>query len=312
MACFQPLIAVNYNISYDGKFHNTADGKQHIKILFQYKNLYSGVLKELRERYGKSLMFLPCNHCVACARDYSRMWQARIMCEYEYHDKACFLTLTYKKDRKPNKTDLRKFIKAVRKEFGVGIKFFGCGECGEQTGRFHNHLILFGVDFSEDREIFGKRGLHYTYISKKLDSLWKHGFALIGDLDIDSAGYVSKYCDKKKISGLNEGEFVIMSRGLGKQYYLDHKDKLLDSDYIYFKGNKFKLPRYFLKLFDKENFYYQALADDYKSRKRDKANYFRYDKCRSVTSEEEGLVMQENIDLMNKLNKEAIRDVGIY
>lgn len=188
MACFQPLLAVDNGV-------DPETGKHQIKILSKRVDLN---LDTLRDRYGKSLMMLPCGHCIACAQDYARTWQGRIMAESLYHEKTCFLTLTYKSaPENPSKDDLRKFIKKLRNHFGEGVKFFGCGEKGSQTKRSHYHLIVFGVDFSEDRISLSKRGLNVVYRSPLLESLWTEGFSSIGSLDLASAGYVSKYCDKE-------------------------------------------------------------------------------------------------------------------
>ena len=301
MACFHPLLAVDLGVDPD-------TGKHRIKILPKREDLN---LANARSRYGDSLMMLPCGHCVACAQDYARTWQARIMCEALYYEKKCFITLTYKNaPEKPSKDDLRQFIKKLRNKYGNGIKFFAAGEKGSITHRSHYHMILFGVDFSEDRQITTKRGLNLVYGSPTLDSLWSHGFTSIGSLDVASAGYVSKYCDKKKISSQDDGEFVMMSRGLGKQYFIDNKDKFFDSDFIYFDGNKFKFPRYFLKLANDSDFYTRLLAMDYADRKRAVANAFRYDKGRSVNVEEEGMIAASNVALAEKYHKEGdVRDV---
>lgn len=299
MACFQPLLAVDFGI-------DPETNKHKIKILPRRVDFD---LKAYRSRYGDSLMMLPCGHCVACAQDYARTWQGRIMAESLYHDKSCFLTLTYKDERKPNKEDLRSFIKNLRNKYGSGIKFFACGECGSETHRFHNHAIIFGVDFSEDRVPISKRGLNVVYRSSILESLWTFGFSSIGSLDLASAGYVSKYCDKKKISRTDEGEFVIMSRGLGRQYFLDHSEEIFNSDYLYFNGNKFKIPRYFVTLAAKCSFLVQVDADEYRSRKRNVATSFRYDSCRSVRYEEEGMKQSEMVQLAKKSNKDGVRDV---
>lgn len=299
MACFQPLLAVDFGFDKESQKHK-------IKIIPQRAD-YN--LKLLRSRFGSSLMMLPCGHCVACAQDYARTWQGRIMAESLYHHKSCFLTLTYKYERKPNKDDLRKFIHNLRNKFGNGIKFFACGELGSENHRFHCHAIIFGVDFSEDRYVISKRGLNYIYRSPLLESLWEYGYSSIGSLDMESAGYVSKYCDKKKISRLDEGEFVIMSRGLGKQYFLDHADEIFSSDYIYFNGNKFKIPRYFLTLAAKASFLVQIDADDYKTRRREVACSFRYDQNRSFSVEELAMKENESVVLSKYKKEESFRDV---
>lgn len=300
MSCVNPLLAVD---------HGVWEGKHHIEIISGRK-LVGEPLSEIREAYGKRLMFLPCGHCVACAKDYARTWQGRIMCESEYHQKSCFLTLTYRENppKFPSKDHLRSFIKDVRNNYGKGIKFFGCGEKGELNERSHYHLILFGVDFSHDQPV--KKTLDgFIYQSKELDKLWKYGFASVGSLTLESAGYASRYCDKKKITGLDDGEFVIMSRGLGRQYFQDHYKEIFDSDFIYFKGNKFKLPRYFLKLaLNKDDFYLRCLAEDYQDRKRLVAQSFRYNQRKSM-SEDAACFDMKNILENNKKNKEVIRDV---
>lgn len=302
MACFQPLLAVDNGI-------DPETGKHRVKILPRRETMN---LENVRSRYGRSLMMLPCGHCVACAQDYARTWQARIMCEAEYYEKKCFLTLTYKDaPENPSKEDLREFIKKLRNKFGEGIKFFACGEKGSITHRSHYHMILFGVDFAEDRKEFTKRGLNIVYVSPLLDSLWCRGFSSIGNLDVASAGYVSKYCDKKKISRMDEGEFVIMSRGLGKKYVLDHKDEILNSDYLYFNGNQFKIPRYFLiQLLGLDDMYTNFKVWDYQDRKRLVAQNFRYDANRSVNVEEEGMIQAASNALAKKYHKEGdVRDV---
>ena len=305
MPCFKPLLAVDYGL-------NSETGKHHICFIKigEYESF-----EDAREGHRGNLMFLPCNKCVGCAQDYARSWQGRIMCEYESRkelgdSRACFLTLTYKSNPPdvPKKEHLREFIKAVRNKFGSGISFFGCGELGSITHRSHYHLILFGVDF-DDKEIVTRRGLNNVYKSATAEKLWNRGFVSIGSLDISSAGYVSKYCDKKKISRTDDGEFVIMSRGLGKSYFQNHKKDIFESDYLYFDGNKFKMPRTFLRWALNDNdFFLKVAAQDYSVRKRLVAQSYRYDKCRSVSSELEGLLQQRDIEEFKK-SKEVIRDV---
>ena len=304
MACYHPLIAVDYGM-------DSSTGKHHVKILPKRAD---SNLERLRSRFGNNLMMLPCGHCIGCAQDYARMWQARIMAEYEERNIACFVTLTFDSRFRPrlDKCILRNFVKAVRNKFGNGIKFFGCGELGEHTQRPHYHIILFGVDFKEDRKLFGKNGLYLTYTSPTLRKIWPYGNHLIGELDLASAGYVAKYCDKKKIENKDRGEFLIMSRGLGKSYFEKHKDDLMSSDFIYFKGSKFKIPRYFLKLSEKLDFIDQLDFFDYKERKRKVAQSFRFGSNKSVHFEEEGMILDQNYLLAKRKAKECFRDVGIY
>lgn len=301
MACYNPLLAVDFGL-------DPETNKHKIKIL---PRRYDFNLEKAREKYGDNLMMLPCGHCVACSQDYARTWQSRIVAEAQYHEKKCFVTLTYRSAPEyPSKKDLREFIKAVRNRFGKGIKFFAAGERGSQTHRSHYHCILFGCDFSDDRKVITKRGLNEVYGSRTLDDLWKKGFTSIGDVSTQSAAYVAQYCTKKKVTGEDEGEFVIMSRGLGKQYFLDHEHSLFDSDFIYFDGNKFKIPRYFLKLCNNSSFYTKIMSEDYSIRKRKVAQNFRYDSNRSVEVEEQGMLASQSVALAKlKHEKGDVRDV---
>ena len=304
MACFQPRLAIDYGLR--------PDGKHHIRFLKSWENL-----ADVREGYREHLMFLPCNKCVACAQDYARAWQGRIMCEYasrqeKKETRNVFLTLTYSiEPRTPEIAveRLRKFVKDCRNKYGNGIKFFGCTERGSNTRRLHHHIILFGVDF-DDKEPVAKRGMFYCYQSKEANKLWSYGFVQIGTLDIASAGYVSKYCDKKKISGVDDGESVIMSRGLGKEYFIKHKKEIFESDYLYFEGNKFKMPRIFIRwALNDDDFLMKIAAQDYVERKQIVAQHFRYDKCRSLSSEEESIKESKEILEYKKASEEVLRDV---
>ena len=40
-------------------------------------------------------------------------------------------------------------MKNLRREYGSGIRFLGCGEYGELHGRPHYHYILFNIDFDD-------------------------------------------------------------------------------------------------------------------------------------------------------------------
>lgn len=116
---------------------------------------------------------LPCGQCVGCRLDKSRQWAARCVLESQLYKKNCFVTLTYNEANVPEnqtliKKDWQLFIKRVRKEFGVGIRYYMCGEYGEVCkicglnktqckcekyipglGRPHYHACLFNFDFED-------------------------------------------------------------------------------------------------------------------------------------------------------------------
>ena len=77
-----------------------------------------------------------------------------------------------------------------------GIRYFHCGEYGENFGRAHFHAILFNFDFGDKEHWKTENGNRY-YISEDLEKIWKHGHCIIGDVTFESAAYVARYCTKK-------------------------------------------------------------------------------------------------------------------
>lgn len=304
MACFQPLLAVDKGIKEDGKHDIQFVGLKHPEW----------DLAKFRSFYGDSLMMLPCGKCVACLQDYSRTWTVRLLAESLYYKEMCFVTLTYKENppKQPLKRHLRAFIDRVRKQYGKGIKFFGCGETGEQNGRSHYHLILFGVDFSKDKgsQIVQRSINDFLYSSPMLSKLWRFGFSSVGSVSPSSIAYVTRYCDKKKLDGIMDGTFCIMSRGLGKRYCKDHYHEIYDSDFLYFYGQKYPIPRYFAKLaLSEDDFYLKCKVWDLTDRKMARAQSFRYNSSKSLGLEENSMKDLENIALSRKEQKEFVRDV---
>lgn len=247
--------------------------------------------KTLNSRTGKSVVVfsppsrigdyrsihVPCGQCIGCRLDYSKSWALRCVHEAQLHDKNCFLTLTYCDEKVPwsrktgeqtlVKKDLQLFMKRLRKAYpDVKIRFFGCGEYGDNTYRPHYHVILFGFDFPD--KVFYKNssaGFKY-YISDSLDSIWSNGQCMVADVNYDTCAYVARYCTKKlngvlgkeKYEGI-EKEFVNMSRkpGIGKEWFNRYKSDVFPSDdCVVIDGGRVRhvtTPRYYDNLFEFEN-----------------------------------------------------------
>ena len=118
MTCYHPIEA--WRVHGDTKlrfvFNNSLDVKEHL--------------------------YVPCGQCVGCRLERSRQWAIRCVHEAQMHRSNCFITLTYSPDFLPdppslNLRDFQLFMKRLRKRFGDGIRFFHCGEYGEQCGRPH-------------------------------------------------------------------------------------------------------------------------------------------------------------------------------
>lgn len=290
MSCYHPLKAFPI-----GK---TASGKVDYKITSYRTDLvynYKGKWIALPE--GKKLVRnvsetvdefieIPCGRCIGCRLQYSRDWANRCMLEASQHKNSYFITLTYDDDHVPTvehvdsetgliselgnlkKKDLSNFIKMLRQKLDAEdkgkIRFFGCGEYGENTARPHFHLIVFGLDLDDLNIIrhVETNGSHYNlYTSDTIGNVWKKGHIIIGDVTWETCAYVARYVTKKKYGAEADfydeygitPEFTLMSRrpGIGKDYYDTHKDSIFEVDYIPLKGGKRAVPsRYFKKLLE--------------------------------------------------------------
>ncbi len=145
---------------------------------------------------------LPCGRCIGCRLEHSRQWAVRCMHEASLHEDNCLVNLTYSDEHLPPsrslcKADLQKFFKRLRKKFGTGVRYFACGEYGDESARPHYHALLFNFKFPDC--VFDK--LSPTgcrlYRSELLEDRWRLGLSNVGDVTFKSAAYVARYCMKK-------------------------------------------------------------------------------------------------------------------
>lgn len=199
-------------------------------------------------------LVVPCGKCIACKISKAREWSLRILHEMDSWDKRVFLTLTYNDENIPEnytvkKTEFQKFIKRLRKNYGKKIKYYGCGEYGEQTDRPHYHLILFGIGI-EDLKIDRNNNV----ISGVLVDSWRLGNINAGSVTYDSARYVAQYIDKKYdkqkaeevyLKNGREIPFQLCSLGMGLDFVKKNSEQLEEQLYTTVKGVKCTLPRYY-------------------------------------------------------------------
>lgn len=213
---------------------------------------------------------LPCGQCIGCRLERSRQNAVRCVHESKLHKRNCFITLTYDDDHvgySLNYVDFQKFIRSLRKRTGLPIRYYMCGEYGDNFLRPHFHAILFGFDFEADQVVFSCRDGFNTYTSNFLSSVWTKGFSLIGDFSFETAAYVARYCMKKVTGPRAEAhylrcveatgelvqvvpEFSRMSLkpGLGAGFYEKFKSDIYPRDYVVINGVKASVPRYYKKL----------------------------------------------------------------
>jgi hypothetical protein len=208
---------------------------------------------------------LPCGQCLGCRLEKSRQWAMRIMSEASCHEATCFLTLTYSPEALPSngslvKKDLQNFFKQLRNA-GHKIRYYACGEYGENFQRPHYHVILFGYDFP-DRRVLSRNRLYPLFQSDELKKLWPHGHSSIGSVSFDTAQYTAGYVTKKitgkksdnHYNGL-QSEFAIMSLkpGIGDTWFKKYHRDVYPSDEYIIKGKPMKPPKFFDTLLERQN-----------------------------------------------------------
>lgn len=200
----------------------------------------------------------------------------RCVSEASTHAESCFITLTYSDEHLPEYGSLRKkdfqdFMKRLRRRFEPRrVRFFHCGEYGDETRRPHYHALLFGVDFP-DRVHYAKSSSGEALdMSPMLDALWAQGISTVGNVTFESAAYVARYVCKKvtgekarehySVVDRDSGEvhflvpeYATMSRrpGIGARWFDRYASDVFPSDEFVLNGNARKPPKYFADLLER-------------------------------------------------------------
>jgi len=261
---------------------------------------------------------IPCRKCIGCRLKIAKDWANRCLLEAKCWQHNYFITLTYNNENLPvneetgvttlNPDDVMNFLKRLRIHWerkhnwksdiiwendkvgteilsgdNPGIRFYGCGEYGTKTHRPHYHILGFNLPIF-DLEYLKLTELGDTlYYSEEIAKIWGKGHVWIGEVNWNTACYVSRYIMKKQIGKDaaelyewmgEDQEFQRMSLkpGIGWFYYYRHKDEIYRYDEILIKkrskkikfdkfldGNiqtkveSIKPPKYFDKCYDMED-----------------------------------------------------------
>ena len=251
MSCFKPLRG------WYSKYVNDS-GKRSI------------VFKESEALNPYRFLSIPCGQCIGCRLEKSRQWAIRCSLESQLYQNSYFLTLTYDDEHLPSTgslvpEDLQKFLKKLRRYIEYHgsdkkIRFFACGEYGENFQRPHYHAIIYNLDIPDLKRFSTSFNGDIYYTSETINQIWKNGYVIIGQVTFESCAYVARYVTKK-ITGAQadehyqgrEPEFVRMSRrpGIGSAWLDKYKSDVYPHDFIVIRdGIKVKPPKYFDKLFE--------------------------------------------------------------
>lgn len=206
-----------------------------------------------------------CGKCYSCRVIRMYEWITRLEHELETTMYGVFATLTYEeehipKDRNLSKRTLQLFFKRLRRilEYyhnNEHISYYAIGDYGDLEGRPHYHCLIFGI--SKSHPVFTYSDYQKGYATCKA---WLNGFVHVLPMTDFRIKYVTSYITKKhtwrdklKMFGVTVEPFSLMSKGIGKQYCLDHKESLTKDMQIYRQGAPRMLPRYYRKLLEIEN-----------------------------------------------------------
>lgn len=248
MACFSPVHA-----------HRLPDGRV---VMVGSSKIYT--------------LELPCGQCIGCRLRRSAVWAMRCMHESSQYSDNCFITLTYNNDNIPlnrslDYTHFQKFMRRLRKRFkDTKVRFYMCGEYGDNLGRPHFHAILFNLDFPDKRLWKVSPTGHHLYISDMLAELWPFGYSSIGNVTFESAAYVARYCVSKRTGkgavhwysyvDLDTGEYITrvpefnkmsLKPGIGYAWLDQFYSDVYPRDGVLVNGKMTKPPRYYDKVYEK-------------------------------------------------------------
>lgn len=226
----------------------------------------SFVFSPTKSYHGAKPVQFPCGKCDGCLHSRANEWGVRVAHELQMHDGVgSFLLLTYSEENLPvdralDPVAMRSFIRRVRRHFRRRVVYLLCGEYGDEGKRPHYHVILFGVDFREDRVPWKRLDSgSMLYRSATLEQLWPFGFAHIGEVTPASASYLARYTMKgaaKKEAAATKfdpetGEvrrvpqFFRASNGIGRRWFERFGGDAFPSDFVIIEGRKCAVPRYY-------------------------------------------------------------------
>jgi len=269
-----------------------------------YKDITSGALV-FDKKNAHSKMEVACGQCLGCRVDHRLMWSIRIIQEASmYLDQYgnSWATLTYRdpsgcdeqqyknghhidKQGQLHPQHVSDFVRSLRKaNKDHKIRYFYCGEYGDENQRPHYHICIFNHSFDDQYLWKDDEGV-YTYTSAELEKHWPWGFTTVAELNIRTAAYTAGYA-LKKITGQRaqdhylrcdeDGEaywlmpeFIRMSTGRGKpsglgaKFYEKYKTDFFPSDQSPVPGDGVRelVPRYYQNILAEEN---PALLEDIK------------------------------------------------
>ncbi len=181
--------------------------------------------------------YVRCGKCLDCQTSLAKEWALRLCEETKSHKDYFMLTLTYNDGNLPSdgnvsKRDVQLFLKRFRKSIKHEVRYFACGEYGDDYSRPHYHLIIWGW-YPPDTYFFKTDNAgNPIYRSPIIEECWKKGFSSVIAFRNDLALYVSLYLQSCPVEGQMK-PFRLMSRNPGIGTFTVN-EKNIASDKLYY------------------------------------------------------------------------------
>lgn len=209
--------------------------------------------QQVYDKFSGAWLTVSCRKCTECLQVRANEWALRGHFELKDHKENCFLTLTYENNPvQLKKLDLQNFIKRLRKAIApTKIRYFSCGEYGDQGLRPHYHIIIFGYDFKDKKFVKMSQSKKEIFESKQLNQLWPEGIATVQEATMETVAYSALYSAHLKQNlpkYLKDApEFNTMSHNLGINQILKNMETYMITDEIYINGFSYQIPDILLK-----------------------------------------------------------------
>lgn len=219
---------------------------------------------------------LPCGQCVGCRLERSRQWATRCMHEASLWPDNCFVTLTYDNAHVPSDgglhyRDFQLFMKRLRRSKpNQVIRYYMCGEYGENYGRPHFHAILFNCSLGNLSVLQRTGSGSMLFRSPELEALWPYGYSSIGEVTFESAAYVSRYIMAKVTGDLGKSHYdtvnietgeinsrcpefnrMSLKPGIGSGWFEKYSSDVFPHDRVIVNGTPTRPPKYYDVLYSR-------------------------------------------------------------
>lgn len=219
--------------------------------------------------YADMPLQVPCGKCDGCYADRALTWAIRCHQEASLFLSNSFLTLTYSDDNCPSrleKSELQNFFKRLRHEYP--IRYYACGEYGDNTGRPHYHALIFGQDFREGKTVQINEQLYANF---RLSEIWGKGQVVCAPFSMATACYVAGYVAKKVG---DPDSFSVMSKGIGKKWLELYADDVSRLGTVVIEGKEYPVPQRYLAWKESELEHVKLERADKVKEKEKKVGYF--------------------------------------